>query len=909
MTSLDTCPSNLKEAIDWILRVTGKDGQDTGGTGALSNAVTHLLGDIHPSEPELQKKFETIKGALNSSPTGLIDHLANGLAKFIGYEDNNNNGLIGVGGIAVSNDPLERLRDGVLGFLAGFVGMLNHRTYQTALKLTQFSAKISEAVTALNGGVGKGRHEFEKAISKAGNALKGVKANGIDKVWSALKNVNNLKDDSSQLPKTFQAYVKKVLEAVENDQMIKQAQAQSQVKGGEKVNAIVQELNGEIRAVLQQFNNMGGRSIDLGNSGLQPALSSLHNSNMHLHPSQVQKLQHQAKALASAVYNGTSHFLAQLRRRYVMTKYEAPKPDAITPVHARIFLGCVPLYYYGVTYLYWRCSGDNGWTALTFNGGRGGFDLKWFMQAMGFEPSLLNVNMKGSEFVSTAFKGFNSSLTSDSKSSPRYFTFLSQLQNKVVASVSDLTRCSLFCLYNIAETYFRHLQSLKAENNTAFPQTIRAILYWMAGLQFSPDYDYLLGHISNIFMNILNIPSTTKDSEPTLQIADSAWDSSQSLTPSYVKGYLVATCLYIPSLLSSIQGAEKPVPSDEPFLHKLYSNDLSLHYPSGAALFNALCDYVYAIQFEFSFLYHMCATAYSYGYGWLYCWFGERVHPVKDPSTPVLSHLCAGYTCKGVSGCTHNRNVCGHDTGGQGVMCGKSSSQPSPLQAFLTDKLTGFCLKLPGSSKHMKNHPPGYMCHVPMGFDGHIRADAKQGGNLNYTLQPFCGGSTSPLRQLGEKLLCISRRTPKTLADLFGFYWNLNRVWEKKVIESESLKQLIEGTVECTIASIFAQLNATEMLSTAIGNLKGHCHAKAEKTNVVTHKTPQNSDHDCKDTPADLWSLCESVTIAERHKDCRAAKCGGYLYPLTLSTGAAFGISAFFASTYLSWIFSTNSIP
>ncbi|GIX63765.1 variant erythrocyte surface antigen-1 family protein [Babesia caballi] len=86
------CPSNLKEAIDWILRVTGKDGQSVpGGDGSsgLAGAVSKLLSaaDIEQLKPPI---------TINK---GLIENLATGLAKFIGY-DNSRQGTITNGGIA-----------------------------------------------------------------------------------------------------------------------------------------------------------------------------------------------------------------------------------------------------------------------------------------------------------------------------------------------------------------------------------------------------------------------------------------------------------------------------------------------------------------------------------------------------------------------------------------------------------------------------------------------------------------------------------------------------------------------------------------------------------------------------------------------------------------------------------------
>ncbi|GIX63503.1 variant erythrocyte surface antigen-1 family protein [Babesia caballi] len=87
------CPSNLKEAIDWILRVTGKDGGGGTGDGAqqLASAVQELLNTagVTKIKPEIK---------INQD---LIDNLAEGLAMFIGYDNPGQSNNIGTDGIAV----------------------------------------------------------------------------------------------------------------------------------------------------------------------------------------------------------------------------------------------------------------------------------------------------------------------------------------------------------------------------------------------------------------------------------------------------------------------------------------------------------------------------------------------------------------------------------------------------------------------------------------------------------------------------------------------------------------------------------------------------------------------------------------------------------------------------------------
>ncbi|GIX61537.1 variant erythrocyte surface antigen-1 family protein [Babesia caballi] len=117
LTSPSDCPSNLKEAIDWILRVTGKDGQGGGnGTKDLAGAVEKLLKDVKASSPELGKTFEQIKKALRSgSSNGLIDALGDGLNKFkegiqniphykSAYNEQSNWDSVFTGDTSVSND-------------------------------------------------------------------------------------------------------------------------------------------------------------------------------------------------------------------------------------------------------------------------------------------------------------------------------------------------------------------------------------------------------------------------------------------------------------------------------------------------------------------------------------------------------------------------------------------------------------------------------------------------------------------------------------------------------------------------------------------------------------------------------------------------------------------------------------
>ncbi|GIX66372.1 spectrin repeat superfamily protein, Extracellular matrix-binding protein, putative [Babesia caballi] len=150
-----------------ILRVTGKDGKDQNSRGptaieALNTQVKELFKEVKTSDSTLSEDIENVIGALDTGGSdGLITKLADGLQQFIGYEDKGGGKIKADIGIAVSNLPLERLRDAVLMFIGPLLGVL--RGYHPDLKI-QYATQLGEDVEACKKGVGCGQRGFEKAL-------------------------------------------------------------------------------------------------------------------------------------------------------------------------------------------------------------------------------------------------------------------------------------------------------------------------------------------------------------------------------------------------------------------------------------------------------------------------------------------------------------------------------------------------------------------------------------------------------------------------------------------------------------------------------------------------------------------------------------------------------------------------
>ncbi|GIX64668.1 uncharacterized protein BcabD6B2_41030 [Babesia caballi] len=543
--------------------------------------------------------------------------------------------------------------------------------------------------------------------------------------------------------------------------------------------------------------------------------------------------------------------------------------------HAKIFLGCLPLYYQALTYIYWGCHDKGGgWRNLTLAHGA----LKSYFDSQGLLPTFVESSRTGAHIAGSAlnkFSEFGKAATSSlSSSKSSYASFTKELQ-KVTTNGNQLAdECPLSALYHGASCYFQCQQIKNAKEASRSPKTIREMLYFLAALQFSPQYEALDSYFTSHFQTMTGSHSQD-DSALMIPVADSGTTATgNTLSAADLKSYLLSTFLLPPSLLGWLQGPSASI-SDEPWLHSLFSNSqFNLSIPSsGAGIFSALSNYAYALQFQLSFLFFMCSNDGN-KCGWQHCTYGKKIS--GSGTSALQSHICPGLTCGGKSGCIHDgtANDCNHNKYTESGGCGQSGS-PSPLQAFITGALPSFGLSSSSTPNHMSDHPQGALCHTPMGFQANHLRSVGSGVALYNVLKPICGNVSSPLRQLCEKLGCLTKRAPRSLGDLFGFTWHLKgQLFPKgnqgNITDAEWLKVLIQYTPFSNNLIEEHGKNLTKFVGT-------------------DHTSHGNST-------ADLSSLYSSGCNEQQQN------CGPYLYPLTHSDGATFGKPAPYASTYLSWM-------
>ncbi|GIX61353.1 variant erythrocyte surface antigen-1 family protein [Babesia caballi] len=392
-----------------------------------------------------------------------------------------------------------------------------------------------------------------------------------------------------------------------------------------------------------------------------------------------------AKALAAGVKGAATAFLAELQTKAYTSFYKgADNKDVGNDQCAKIFLGCLPLYYQAFTYIYWRCdsSGNGEWETQTFDGSKG-HHLKYFMFAMNYETSYLN-NRRGSEVLSGAIKSFAdfkegmtaaagtagqrasavskafnklypsvSSHTSNQK--PTYPEFLAELHKKFTETIKNpqTQGNSLAALYYCALFYFKCQQQKNVTKAVKIPSTIREMLYYLAAFPFSPNYDAFNTYVTDHFKKLSKSESDeVYDAALMIPVADSGISTEatvksggNTVSAADIKDYLTETCMYSMSALGWLHGPGASKNTEEPWLHELFCNtQFNLGYSSGQAILNTLSNCTYALQFQLSFLFSTCGNI-GLKCGWQECTYGKEMNPNGSGNPFLTSHICPGLKC------------------------------------------------------------------------------------------------------------------------------------------------------------------------------------------------------------------------------------------------------------------------
>ncbi|GIX63381.1 variant erythrocyte surface antigen-1 family protein [Babesia caballi] len=560
-------------------------------------------------------------------------------------------------------------------FIGPFLGVLRYDHPEFKDNNT-YTKAFNEAITACKNGVGCGKDGFDKALKEVESELQKVSASlgDIKNVLEKVKNISGIKSNQNSL-NAFAGKVKdyftEVLEKVEKDASFTGLALTAKQQ--------ISTLKSNLATLLTNVGNQKGElPINVGEGPLGKQTSGLKEHIDKIYAGGSGTLTELRKAfpdfskkpvafaLSAAAYNGANLFVTVLQTDY--TSYYPStatwQSDSDNPQKcAKIFLACLPLVFNGLSYFYWKCSDQNGWSDMTL----GSPEPKAFMGFTSIGANRVKSGRKGAEVVTNAFQNFKEFKTAANGSSTSYTDFLKKFRGNCLqkwqTSHSANESNFLSGLYLCSTSYFRHQHQKKAATARP-PSSIREMLYWLMGMTATPQFGDLLGHIHNVVGSDFKVAVSGSSK------------TGETLSPDQVTSYILSTCYTAPSVLNTIQGslAFKTL-QDEPWLYDLYSNSaFPFKYPSsGAALFYALSDYTYALQFQLGLLYQQCSQLYVNTFG---C-----SKPEHQNSDKFSEHKSGD--------CQHNG-------------CGTANNRPSPLQAFLSDNLKGFS----------RGHPSGHSAQL-----------------------------------------------------------------------------------------------------------------------------------------------------------------------------------------------------
>ncbi|GFE53580.1 variant erythrocyte surface antigen beta subunit, putative [Babesia ovis] len=421
---------------------------------------------------------------------------------------------------------------------------------------------------------------------------------------------------------------------------------------------------------------------------------------------------------------------------------------------AKIFLGCIPLVFSGLSYLYWMAYARNGFKSN--NGGTGDVPLKYYVMRMGFEwdqwrCKSTDNGVEGVElselidvFETCQVLGAEMVDKTDNKPGDNYAQYLDKLRTEAGMSdpgsndfegngdgtvqMEDTTEHALLKLNILCTGYFRALnQPYRVHRrNHRLPRTIREILYWLSCVQYCPVFRVLVQKMQELCQRVGGGVTFY-----------SGYIGGLDVSGENCASYLLGAALVAPMVLLSIQDTiESLVPQvggtqtvTEPSvdaktedegtegqkashemtyqekidrlaststpvpIHDLYSNSLfEFRFPmSETESYYLLQDCLVALYYQLYFLRLQCNWhRQTFGADG----FGWAFCRYGDG---VNSTGCGSWICPKAGAATQSQG------GGDGTYakvldkhtneCGQNGSgtpSPSPLQAFLCDCLPGF---------------------------------------------------------------------------------------------------------------------------------------------------------------------------------------------------------------------------
>ncbi|GBE63378.1 Extracellular matrix-binding ebh, putative [Babesia ovata] len=345
----------------------------------------------------------------------------------------------------------------------------------------------------------------------------------------------------------------------------------------------------------------------------------------------------------------------------------------------------------------------------------------------------------------------------------------------------------------------RYLQAchLKVHESPRYPCTVRDMLSWLTGLQYTPVADKLPDHCRAL----LNRKCDDND-------APNREDKVMVQCINGLPFTIAEACSYANSLLVTIQGHGRGFDlAAYPYSVDFANNTAQLYYPDDPAeVLDMLRGIVCRLCRVLYFLYAQCCRATATTKGWRECHYGRQV--------PSSHWQCNTYDNQATDA-SHN------------------CPPTSPLQSFLTDSCPSLLphkLSVVDNAIECANCPsnqPGQQCLTPLGFwDLGLAASVARQDLASHSAVSAVTPDTS--RTL--RLLCPS--APQSLGDVFALFFQMLRVWDhessrRAYSHHESYQTHLSDEAIDKLFPLWTQLHGSYQnsnLTDALKALAGHDH-------------------------------------------------------------------------------------
>ncbi|GBE63371.1 Extracellular matrix-binding ebh [Babesia ovata] len=575
----------------------------------------------------------------------------------------------------------------------------------------------------------------------------------------------------------------------------------------------------------------------------------LHNLTDALTQLRPQGFQKPSTPTLDSVSRGLSAFVGEFGGAYVSRYSGAQCREADADKYAKVLLSIIPMTHEALSNLAEKCG--NNWRSYKIcklTGDDRDNGLGNYLTKCGFKVSPtdgLQVGELQNRFSGGAVHELLASPVADVTT--KMLVGGKPAENGI--NVVDLV--ALF--YNMLCRYLQ-VCHLKVHESPRYPCTVRDMLSWLSGLQYTPVADKLPDHCRAL----LNRKCDDND-------APNRDDDVMAQCINSLPYVIASACSHADSLLIAIQGHGRGFDlAAYPYSVDFANNTAQLHYPADPdELLEMMRGIVCRLCSVLYFLYAQCCRTTATTKGWRECHYGRQV-----PS----SHWQCNTFDRQATDATHN------------------CPPTSPLQSFLTDSCSGLlphklrAVDMAIECADCPSNQPGQQCLTPLGFwDLGLAASVERTGkDLANSLGYFCSDADACLSQLCRTLRLLCPSAPQSLGDVFALFFQMLRMWNhessrRAYSHHESYLTHLSDEAIDKLFPLWTQLHGSYQnsnLTNALKALAGHDH--------------DNSGHN-------------ALSSLSAEPPCQSPSgCAPFLQPLALHANHTFPQKH--AQLYVSWI-------